>query len=114
MKKRKPAIPFLWDGEIPWEEAGRGIRRKIMGFDASLMVAKVKFESGAVSDRHAHPHAQSTFVLSGKFRVEVEGEEKILSAGIGFYVCPGKPHGAECLEAGILLDAFSPCREDFL
>jgi quercetin dioxygenase-like cupin family protein len=116
MKKQEPeaGAAFALGAAIAWEDAGKGIKRQIMGFDASLMVVKVNFEAGAVSETHAHPHAQSTYVLTGRFRVNVEGEEQVLSAGDGFFVSPGKLHGARCLEAGILLDAFSPCREDFL
>jgi quercetin dioxygenase-like cupin family protein len=53
-------------------------------------------------------------VVSGSFLVEVDDRQQVLSAGDGFYIPPGAVHGVKCLEAGVLLDAFSPCREDFL
>ena len=40
--------------------------------------------------------------------------EKVLRAGDGYYVAPNLPHGCVCLEAGVLVDTFSPMREDFL
>ena len=42
------------------------------------------------------------------------GETAILKAGDCAYVPPGVEHGAVCKEAGVLLDIFSPAREDFL
>jgi len=63
---------------------------------------------------HTHPHSQSTFVAAGKFEVDVAGKKQILSAGDGFFVASGLLHGVKCLEAGILVDSFSPVREDFL
>ena len=41
-------------------------------------------------------------------------EKKILEAGDGYYVAPDVPHGCVCLEAGVLIDTFSPMRQDFL
>ena len=52
--------------------------------------------------------------MSGKFEVEVDGHKQVLAAGGCFFVPSMKMHGAVCLESGILLDVFSPAREDFL
>ncbi|MGY0035594.1 hypothetical protein [Pedobacter sp. NJ-S-72] len=41
-------------------------------------------------------------------------EKKILKKGDGFYAPPHEMHGCVCLEEGILIDVFSPHREDFL
>jgi quercetin dioxygenase-like cupin family protein len=100
--------------EIQWEPAGEGIRRQIMGYDGQLMLVKVEFQKGAIGTEHAHFHSQSTYVVSGQFEVRVNGEKKILKAGDGFYVDPDAKHGCTCLEAGSLIDAFSPMRVDFL
>jgi quercetin dioxygenase-like cupin family protein len=35
-------------------------------------------------------------------------------AGDSTYKQPDIEHGAVCLEAGVLLDIFTPCRQDFL
>lgn len=85
-----------------------------MGYDPSVMLVKVQFEQGAIGSKHSHPHAQTTCIVSGSFEVEVGDEKKVLHAGDGFYIPPGTVHGVKCLEAGLLLDAFSPVREDFL
>lgn len=96
------------------ETVGEGIRRQMLGYGPELMVCRVWFDKGAVGEVHAHPHSQSSYVESGKFEVFIDGEKKVLSAGDSFYVAPHLDHGAVCLEAGVLLDTFSPAREDFL
>lgn len=113
MKKESSSI-FMQLSDAPWTPAGTGVERQIMGYDPSVMLVKVRFEKGAIGEKHSHPHVQTTSVVSGIFAVEVDGEEQVLSAGDGFYIPPGAVHGVKCLEAGMLLDAFSPCREDFL
>ena len=105
---------FLLSSELEWEQPRQGLTRQIMGYDGQLMLVKVKFEKGAIGYVHEHFHSQATYVVSGKFEVMINGEKKILEAGDGFYIDPDVPHGAVCLEEGILIDTFSPMRQDFL
>lgn len=100
--------------EMGWENPGPGIKRQIMGYDGQLMMVKVVFEEGAVGTMHEHYHSQATYVASGKFKLTIGEEKRILEAGDGYYVAPDVLHGCVCLEAGILIDTFSPMRADFL
>lgn len=100
--------------EMGWENPGSGIKRQIMGYDGQLMMVKVVFEEGAVGTMHEHYHSQATYVASGKFELTIGEEKRILEAGDGYYVAPDVLHGCVCLEAGILIDTFSPMRADFL
>jgi quercetin dioxygenase-like cupin family protein len=105
---------FIENRDVPWEVTAPGMRRKIMAWDERLMVVKVEFEKGAVGTLHQHPHTQISHVESGIFEVEIGGEQKILTAGDAFYIPPNVVHGAVCREAGVLIDIFSPMREDFV
>jgi len=105
---------FIENKEIPWEEVDKGMKRKIMAYDDKLMVVKVEFEKDGVGVLHQHYHSQITHVESGKFEVQINGEKRILVAGDAFYIPPNVMHGAVCLEAGVLIDVFSPMREDFI
>ena len=64
---------------------------------------------------HAHYHSQATYVASGKFELTI-GDEKRRSSGPATATmwAPDEIHGCVCLEPGILIDTFSPHREDFL
>lgn len=105
---------FQIGNEMKWETPDPGIRRQIMGYDGQLMMVKVVFEKGAVGTVHTHYHSQATYVASGKFELTIGGEKRILTTGDGYYVAPDEPHGCVCLEAGTLIDTFSPMRADFL
>jgi len=78
------------------------------------MLVKAKFEKGGVGALHQHPHSQATYVDSGVFEMTIGDEKRIIRKGDGYYVPPGIVHGCVCLEAGMLIDVFSPHREDFL
>ena len=105
---------FIKNDEVEWELTAPGIKRNIMAWDDRVMFVKVAFEKWSVGTLHNHPHTQITHVESGAFEVEISGEKKVLKAGDVFYVPPHAKHGVVCLEAGVLIDVFSPMREDFL
>ena len=113
IKKTRSEV-FLYESQKEWEPAGNGVVRQIMGYDGQIMLVKVKFEKGAVGTPHSHYHTQNTYVASGKFEFTVNGVKKIVSAGDGIYIEPDVVHGCTCLEAGMLIDCFSPMRADFL
>ena len=105
---------FLHYDEIAWESAGEGITRQIMGYDDQIMLVKVRFDKGAIGTAHSHPHSQTTYVESGLFEFTIGDKKEIVRSGDGLYVAPNVVHGTVCLEPGILIDVFSPMREDFI
>ncbi len=114
METSVTAKVFITDASLDWQEVDKGIKRKIMSYDDRLMLVKVAFETGGVGTLHQHPHTQISHVESGVFEVEVNGEKQVLKAGDAFYIPPNVIHGAICVEAGVLIDVFSPMREDFI
>lgn len=105
---------FVIESETPWIDLGGGVKRQIMGYDGQLMLVKVKFEKGAIGTMHEHFHSQSTMVVSGVFEFTVGDETMIVKAGDGIYMEPDVLHGCTCIEEGVLIDTFSPMREDFI
>ena len=99
---------------MEWEELGGGVSRKFLGYDNQIMMVLVKFEKGALGSPHSHFHTQTTYVVSGSFEFEIDGVKQIVKEGDGVYIEPNLVHSAVCLEAGMLIDTFSPVREDFL
>lgn len=105
---------FCMAKEMEWEDLGGGVSRKFLGWDNQIMMVKVKFEKGAIGSPHQHFHTQATYCAKGKFEFTIGEEKKLVSYGDGVYIEPNIMHGALCLEEGVLIDVFSPVREDFL
>lgn len=97
-----------------WEVLGSGLERKVLGYNEDLMVVRVKFVKDGVAAMHAHPHTQSSYIASGKFEFTVDGETRVVAEGDGILIKPNQPHACLCLEPGIVIDTFSPMREDFV
>ncbi len=105
---------FQVNNDIDWTDLGNGVSRQMLGHNGQMMMVKVKFESGAVGAMHQHPHVQVSYVESGAFELTIGEETKTLQQGDGYFVPPNVLHGCLCIEAGVLIDAFTPAREDFL
>ena len=105
---------FVYSEERKVEDLGDGVSRKILAHDGSMMQVEVFFEEGAIGPMHNHPHEQLTYVLSGEFRFTIGDETKIVKAGDTLYKKSGIMHGCVCTKKGVLLDTFTPQRQDFL
>ena len=105
---------FVKSDNIALESVCEGMARKILGYNDDIMLVRVFFEKGAIGEKHSHPHRQVSFVEAGRFEVEIGERKEILSAGDSFMIPAEVEHGAVCLEKGILIDVFTPVRDDFL
>jgi quercetin dioxygenase-like cupin family protein len=105
---------FFSSANTDCNDLGGGVSRQIMGYDDKIMLVKVKFEQGSVGAPHRHYHSQTSYVAEGRFEVTIGEQKQILKAGDSFYIPPDVIHGVVCMEQGILVDVFSPVREDFL
>lgn len=109
-----PSPVFVLDADVPWQEAGSGVRRKVLGYAEGLMAVRFSFETGGIGAAHHHPHLQTSVVISGVFDVTIAGQTRRLTAGDCYIVPANAVHGAVCIEAGDLIDSFTPARLDFL
>lgn len=98
--------------EVP---SGENVTRQVLADSAELMTVKFDFKvKGATGALHHHPHVQSTFVQSGRFRFSIDGKEFEVGPGDAFVIPSNAVHGCLCLEPGVLIDGFTPRRDDFL
>jgi quercetin dioxygenase-like cupin family protein len=99
---------------IPRETIAPGIERQMI-YGATLMICRLTFAPGTVTTAHDHFHEQMTIVEKGTVRFVVGNEEKVFGAGDVLLFPSGFWHGATMLdEEVVLIDIFSPIREDFL
>ena len=93
---------------------GGGNTRRILAWNDDLMTVEVGFDAGTEGALHSHPHTQCSYVLSGRFKYTIEDESVEIGPGDSVIVPSGKIHGTICIEAGKLLDVFTPARQDFI
>lgn len=114
MEKQFGQTGFQYYSNIDWEDVGKGVRRKIMAYDTDMMMVMVEFNKGAIGTKHTHSNKQVSYVAKGSFEINIDDEKKIEKTGDVFFVLPNVEHGVTALEDGILIDVFTPYREDFV
>jgi len=80
----------------------------------TMTIARIDLRAGAGVASHSHLHEQVATVLEGSLRFVVGDEEHIVSAGESMIVPSGVPHEVEALEDSLVLDVFSPVRDDWV
>jgi quercetin dioxygenase-like cupin family protein len=111
--KELPPRHTDWNS-IPVEELEPGIERQMI-VGENLMICRLRLRPNIVTPAHDHPHEQMTIVERGRALFTIGDEQRIAQAGDVLHFPPGTWHGATMLdEEVILVDIFSPIREDFL
>ena len=102
------------NSQNPWIAICPGIKRRTIAHGEKMYQMLAQLDAGSRMSPHQHPHEQIAHVLSGRMRLIVDGTPHELIAGQAFYLASNVPHGVETIEETMVLDTFSPPREDLL
>jgi len=92
-----------------------GAERRILSYGGHLMLVEFTFKAGVASFEHSHPHEQIGYVVSGEIDIVMEGAEtRRLTSGGSYYVPANVKHYIKTFSPAVLIDAFTPVRDDFL
>jgi len=91
-----------------------GLTRKVMAYNDKLFLAEHQMSKGWVGTVHSHPHDQIVYIVRGHLKVTCQGKAFEMRPGDSFVVRGGVEHGAAALEDSLVIDVFTPCREDYL
>jgi quercetin dioxygenase-like cupin family protein len=100
--------------EHPWIDIVPGIRRRTIAHGASMYQMMAKLDAGSLMPEHKHPQEQIVHILEGRMKLIVSGVPHELKGGESYYLAANVPHGVETMEDTMVLDTFSPPRDDYL
>lgn len=98
----------------PWIDIAPGIRRQTITTGATMYQMRARLDAGSRLPVHQHPQEQITHVISGRVRMIMAGTPHELGPGESLYLPSNVPHGAETIEDTLVIDTFSPPRDDYL
>ena len=98
----------------PWIDIVPGIRRQTITTGATMYQMRARLDAGSRLPVHQHPQEQIAHIVSGRMIMIVDGVRHELSSGQSIYLPSNVPHGVETLEDTLVIDTFSPPREDYL
>jgi quercetin dioxygenase-like cupin family protein len=94
-------------------EAMPGGTRRLLATSEAMMVIEFTFETGVGAPHHNHPHDQVGYVVSGRVRMVIDGQASECGPGDSYHAPPNVYHSGEALEPTVVIDVFSPPREDY-
>jgi mannose-6-phosphate isomerase-like protein (cupin superfamily) len=105
------SMPYIRLDDLDQIELIPGFKGRFVHAE-NMTVANWRIDEGSVAPEHAHPHEQITFVVEGNFELTLEGETRVLDAGLVAVIPPNVPHRGRALTNCRLKDIFYPVRED--
>ncbi len=90
-----------------------GLVRRTLADGESMMLCEFTFDAGVEVPNHSHPHEQVGYVVSGRLRMIIDGQSHDLGPGDSYHAPSNVPHGALTLEPSVVVEVFSPPREDY-
>lgn len=86
----------------------------VLSIGKKTMVTKMNYKQGDEVPFHSHPNEQSGYIISGKHKIIFQDSNEILNAGDSYSIPENIFHSWKVIEAGEVIDIFSPIREDYL
>ena len=101
-----------WE-QLESERMNPDLSRKVI-HGQNVTIARIELRKGGVVAEHHHINEQVSMVQSGAIKFVSNGREHIVHAGECLTIPPNVPHRVEVLEDSVVVDIFSPAREDWL
>jgi len=98
---------------VPAEQINPSISRQFITGDR-VTVARFELKRGGIVPMHAHENEQVSFVLDGALKFKIDGREIIVRGGEVLQIPGTVPHEVEVLEDTLVVDVFSPVRQDWI
>lgn len=91
-----------------------GIKLKTLAYGQKTSFTEFKMKKGSILPKHSHINEQTGYLIKGRINLTVRNET--FEAEPGDYRCieSNIEHGAEVIEDSVVIEVFSPLREDYL
>ena len=97
-----------------YKEAAEGVRLKTLVHGAKTLLSEFRLEGGRSLPSHSHPHEQTGYLVSGRLGLIIGDERFDAKPGDSWCIPGDVVHAAEILEDSVVVEVFSPVREDYL
>ena len=97
-----------------FDEMFEGIRRKTLAHGEKTLMTEFRLKKGSLLPRHAHPHEQTGYLVSGRVNIQAGEETFEAEPGDSWSIAGDVEHGAESLADSVVVEVFAPVREDYL
>jgi quercetin dioxygenase-like cupin family protein len=97
-----------------YQPALPGIERKTLAYGDLTLLTEFRMRRGSQLPRHAHPHEQTGYLVSGRIKLTVGGRSMIARPGDSWSIPGNVQHSARILEDTVAIEVFAPVRQEYL
>ncbi|MBN1398317.1 MAG: cupin domain-containing protein [Bacteroidetes bacterium] len=90
-----------------------GIHIKTLVLGKSTLMSKFRLSKNAVIPQHSHPYEQTGYLISGNIILHIEDKKFEMKEGDSWCIHYDCPHMAEVIDDSMILEIFSPPRDDY-
>ena len=107
-------VGHLKDVDVNWYNEPGDTTRKILVYEPAIMMMRNAFTEGFAGPLHRHPHVQASYIVSGRFEITIGDATNVMGPGDSFLIQSNLMHSVRCLEAGEIVEVFTPMRADLI
>lgn len=105
-------MPFTDLLNVPKKEILPGFTAQMIHME-NMTYSWVTVKAGSILPEHSHPHEQISTLIQGHFEMTISGETNLLKEGQVAVIPSDALHSGKALTDCVILDVFSPVREDY-
>lgn len=79
-----------------------------------MLMVEFFLEKGSTVPLHSHPNEQTGYMVSGNMKLTIDKIEYDIHPGDSYSIPEGIEHKAEVILNSVVIDIFSPIRQDYM
>ncbi|MBN1959198.1 MAG: cupin domain-containing protein [Desulfuromonadales bacterium] len=105
---------FKTGSESGYKQPLGKIAMKTLVYGDNTLMVEFRLQNRAMLPSHSHPHEQTGYLISGKLEVTIDEQTFLAVPGDSWCIKGGAKHSAAALTDSVVIEVFSPVREDYL
>ena len=91
-----------------------GVEMKTFVYGDKSLLTRFHLKKNSILPKHSHSQEQTGFMVSGKIKLFIDKESFIAEPGDTWSIKGDVEHWAQSIENSVVIEIFSPLREDYL
>ncbi len=91
-----------------------GVQGKTLVYGERTLMTEFLLQKGRQLPKHSHLYEQTGYLVKGQIRLSIGPEENEVGPGDSWCIPGGVEHSASALEDSVVVEVFSPVRDDYL
>ena len=105
---------FYKKDDTGYRTPAEGVQLKTLVHGDKTLLCEFRMKKGSRVPEHSHPHEQTGYMVSGRISFITDDETFEALPGDSWCIPGDVIHTADILEDSVIIEVFSPVREDYL